>query len=97
MILKTGKELTNKNIEKILSVNTDKMNVMMVKEMLKVLTIGKANMTDSKARTKVLGDLQNVCNIIVHLQKKIATRHGGRCPYSPVPLACGTVRIASES
>lgn len=76
MILKTGKELTSSNIEQILSVNSDKMNVKMVKEMLKVLNLGKANVTDSKARTKVLGDLQNVCNIIVHLQKKITTKHG---------------------
>lgn len=69
-ILRPGRLLTDQNIEQILAVNSNKMNVELVKQLVKNLKL--RNVTDSKDRNKALCDVQNVCNIIVHLQNKMA-------------------------
>lgn len=68
-ILRPGKQLTDNNIDQILAVNNDKMNVELVKELVKNL---KLRNVDSRGRSQALCDVQNVCNIIMHLQNKAA-------------------------
>lgn len=76
--MRPGKQMTDQNIEQILAVNSDKMNVEMVKVLVKHLNLSKCNITDSKLRSRALCDVQNVCNIIVHLQNRMTANE---CKY----------------
>ena len=88
-ILRPGKLLTDKNIDHILAANTGKMNIYLVKELVKNL---KLRNVDSKDRNKALCDVQNVCRIILHLQNKIGTEEsklaGSIAGVSGKPMKC---------
>ena len=71
-ILQPGKKLTESNIEKLLASNSDRLNVKLVKELVNQLSVKKTAMDDAKSRSRVVTDLKNVCNIVVHLKKKLS-------------------------
>ena len=65
--------MTDKNIEKIVTPNSDKENLKLVKDLVKQMKLDSCNISDNRARSKALCDIQNVCNIVAHVQEKLAS------------------------
>ena len=66
--------MTDTNIEKIVTPNSDEDNVKLVKDLVKQMKLDSCKFaSDNRACNRALCDLQNVVNIVVHVKEKMAT------------------------
>lgn len=72
VILKPGVVMTDNNIKKIIEPNSNKDNIMLVKDLVKRMKLESYTTPDDRARNKVLCDIQNVCNIVAQVKEKLA-------------------------
>ena len=65
--------MTDNNIKKIVEPNSNKDNMILVKDLVKRMKLENCTTSsDSRARNKVLCDIQNVCNIVAQVKEKLA-------------------------
>lgn len=69
-----GQKMTEANIERLLASNNDRFNVKLVRELVNQLNIRQANFDDASSRSKVVCNVQNACNMVAHLQEKVACK-----------------------